>query len=481
MKADNKLVKMWSNMSIEVRTSMAIMTASFFQSGMRLLFVPVFTRLLSTTDYGVVTVFESIQNTLGTLTMLSLWTSVYNRGMQEFKTDRDRFTASLLFVGNICTLAVGMIFYVFHKQIMSFFILTGVLWVIMFANFLFLPAYNFWIARQKFEYHYHKMLLITILINLFSPICAVFTILSPVSDKALAKILGTELVLMLAYIPLFISTYHKCHWKVQWSYVKYGLKFNIPLIPHYASQQILSSCDRIMISRMINESSAGIYGLSYQISTVVHLVWASINAVLIPWEYNKIEKEEIQDIRLLTRNLMAVYAAVCVGIMFIAPEAVRIFAPSSYYEGIYVMAPVVAGTFFSGLYSLFAILEFYYKKTVYVMIASSIAAILNIILNAIFIPVFGYQAAAYTTLVCYCIYAFMHACNLKRLNISHYYDMKTITGISFFVMLVSTMISKTYDGFLLRYFLLGVILLVALIKREVAIKAFTSLKGKNNK
>lgn len=474
----NKLIKMWTGMSIEIRTSIAIMTASFFQSGMKLLFVPIFTRLLTTTEYGIVTVFESVQSTLGTITMLSLWTSVYNRGMQEFKTDRDQFTASLLFLGNICTLIVGAVFVIFHNQIMPFFTLTGILWVLMFANFLFLPAYNFWIARQKFEYRYQKMLLLTILINLFSPFFAVLMILSPISDKALAKIIGSEIILMAAYIPLFIITFKKSKWKVKQEYVKYGIKFNIPLIPHYASQQILSSCDRIMISRMVNEASAGIYGLSYQIATVVHIIWTSINAVLIPWEYDKIEKGKIEDIKRLTRSLIIAYAVACVGIMFIAPEAVRIFAPSSYYAGIYVMAPVVGGTFFSGLYSLLAILEFYYKKTVYVMVASSMAAILNVILNWIFIPIFGYQAAAYTTLACYCFYALLHALNLKRLKVFHYYDMKTIAGLSFGVILISIIIAQTYDGFAIRYSLLGILLLIAFVKRKVIINALFTLKKK---
>lgn len=483
MKSDNKLLKIWSDMSIEVRASIAIMTASFFQSGMKLLFVPIFTRLMSTTEYGIVTLFESIQSTLGTITMLSLWTSVYNRGMQEFKTDRNRFTASLLFLGNLCTLVVGLVFLALHQYILPYFTfkvtLTGTLWIIMFANFLFLPAYNFWIARQKFEYRYQKMLIVTILVNLFSPIFAVCMILSPVPNKALAKILGTEAILMAAYIPLFILTYKKSDWRIKKSYIIYGSKFNLPLIPHYASQQILSSCDRIMISYFIDEASTGIYGLSYQISTVVHIVWASINAVLIPWEYDKIEKGNISAVKQLTRNLILAYAAVCVGIMFVAPEAVRLFAPPSYYEGIYIMAPVVAGSFFSGLYSLLAILEFYYKKTVYVMIASSIAAALNVVLNAIFIPLYGYQAAAYTTMACYCIYALMHAINLKRLKISHYYDMKAIAGISVAVILIGTAITHTYDGFLLRYSLLGVILLIAWIRRNVILDALKTLKKKS--
>lgn len=476
---NNKLIKIWLDMSIEVRTSLAIMMANFFQSGMKLLFVPVFTRMLTTSEYGIVTVFESVQNTLGTITMMSLWSSVYNRGMQEFKTDRDRFTASLLFLGNVCTLAVGAVFVIFHKQILPFFSLSGLLWIIMFANFLFLPAYNFWIARQKFEYRYQKMLILTILMNLLSPIFAVLLILSPAKDKALVRILGTEVISMAVYIPIFIMIFKRSSWRVKGSYIKYGLKFNIPLIPHYASQRLLSSCDRIMISSMIDEASAGIYGLSYQIATVVQLIWSSINAVLVPWEFDKIEKGKVENIRYLTRNLITAYAVLCIGVMLVAPEAVKIFAPAGYYAGIYVMPPVVGGAFFGGLYNLFAILEMYYKKTVYVMLASSMAAVLNVILNWIFIPIFGYQAAAYTTLACYCIYAAMHAFNIKRLKLLHYYDMKTIAKVSLAVIVISIVVVYTYDGFVWRYSLLAVILLLALIKRNVIMDALGTLKKKS--
>lgn len=463
----NKLIKTWSNMSIEVRASLAIMTANFFQSGMKLLFVPIFTRMLSTTEYGVVTVFESVQSTLGTITMLSIWASVYNRGMQEFKTDRNRFTASLLFLGNIFTLGVGIVFLAFHKQIMPFFSLTSCLWIVMFANFLFLPAYNLWVARQKFEYHYQKMLMVTMAVNLFSPIFAVMMILSPVSDKSMAKILGSEIILMAAYVPIFIATFKNSNWKIKWSYLKYGFKFNLPLIPHYASQQILSGCDRIMISYIVNEASAGIYGLSYQIATVVNMIWTSVNSVLIPWTYNRIEEEKIDDIKRQTRNLIIAYAAICIGVMSVAPEVVKIFVPSSYYEGIYIMAPVIGGVFFTAVYSLFALLELYYKKTVNVMMASSMAAILNIVLNAVFIPVFGYQSAAYTTLACYCFHAFMHALNIKRLKLSHFYDMRAITVLSLAMIAISILVAQIYDGFIIRYSLLGVILLIAFLKLKM--------------
>ena len=47
---------------------------------------------------------------------------------------------------------------------------------------------------------------------------------------------------------------------------KHALMFNLPLIPHYLSQTILNSADRIMISSLVGASEAGIYSLAYSIS-----------------------------------------------------------------------------------------------------------------------------------------------------------------------------------------------------------------------
>lgn len=61
-----------------------------------------------------------------------------------------------------------------------------------------------------------------------------------------------------------------------------------------------------------------------------------------------------------------------------APEAVRIFAPKSYYEAIYCIPPVAMGVLFLYSYDLFAKFVFYYERTIMIMLASIWGAILNI-------------------------------------------------------------------------------------------------------
>ena len=61
-------------------------------------------------------------------------------------------------------------------------------------------------------------------------------------------------------------------------------------------------------------------------------------------------------------------------------------------------------------------IELFYKKTTFATVASTIAAVSNIILNYIFIKLFGFVAAGYTTMVCYALLALLHYINVKNKN-----------------------------------------------------------------
>ena len=94
------------------------------------------------------------------------------------------------------------------------------------------------------------------------------------------------------------------------------------------------------------------------------------------------------------------------------------------------MPPIAAGVFFTSYANIYSDIAIYYKKTKYVMYPTLVAAIANIILNYIFINIFGYQAAAYTTLISYILLSVLQAfwarklCKRNGIGISIYDDKK---------------------------------------------------------
>jgi O-antigen/teichoic acid export membrane protein len=134
-----------------------------------------------------------------------------------------------------------------------------------------------------------------------------------------------------------------------------------------------------------------------------------------PWIYQKIKEKRIKDIAPAAYMSIGIIMAVNLLLIMLAPEAVHIFAPPAYYEAIYCIPPVAMSVLFIYAYDLFAKFAFYYEQTRLIMLASMGGAVLNIILNYFRIQMFGYMAAAYTTLLCFILYDVFHYTLMTRI------------------------------------------------------------------
>lgn len=81
---------------------------------------------------------------------------------------------------------------------------------------------------------------------------------------------------------------------------KYALGYNIPLIPHYLSHQVLGQADRIMINSICGSAYTAMYTVAYQISMVLNIVTNAICNSFTPWAYMKLKEKDGKDIGNLT-------------------------------------------------------------------------------------------------------------------------------------------------------------------------------------
>lgn len=203
-----------------------------------------------------------------------------------------------------------------------------------------------------------------------------------------------------------------------------------------------------------------------------------------PWMYKKINDGKVEDISKVAYPAFALVALVNIILIALAPEAVALFAPAEYYDAIYVIPPVAMSVFFMFSYTFFAVFEFYYKKTQFVSIATTGGAILNIVLNYIFIQVFGYYAAGYTTLFCYISYALFHYIFMKKicrdyLDNAQPYNDKVYFSIAGIFLALGFAFLAVYSNSILRYALLSIIIVVVVLMRNrisQAIKTIISAK-----
>ena len=149
--------------------------------------------------------------------------------------------------------------------------------------------------------------------------------------------------------------------------------------------------------------------------------------------------------------------------MLISPEILLIIGGKSYLEARYVMTPVTMGCVCQFLYTMFVNIEQFKKKTVGMAIASAIAAITNFGLNNLFIPRFGYLAAAYTTLAGYFLLLIMHMFLVYRLNFAKAYSYKLVLLSVAVGCICMGIITFLYDYTIVRYIVFLIYLIAVII------------------
>jgi len=213
----------------------------------------------------------------------------------------------------------------------------------------------------------------------------------------------------------------------------------------------LAQFDRIMIHRIIGSLQAGYYSFAYNVGTIYQVVANSLDTVWMTWFYEKMSGKQYGQIRKVATYYACLLAVGAMGLMLISPEVLLIMGGAKYKASIVCAVPIVLAMFFSAMYHFPAAIEYYYKKTHMIAIGTCAAAVINIILNAIFIPMFGYVAAAYTTVACYVIYYFLHVLISKKIHGSVLYSMKWHLLFVLLVVLCSVISLLMIDLWVGRY------------------------------
>ena len=461
----------YKGLSEAVKASVWFTICNILQKGISTITVPIFTRIMSAEQYGLFAVYQSWYQIISAFATLSIYNGIFNNGMIKYEEDKDSFTSSiqsLCFFNALLLLLIYLINISKWNSILE--LPTGVV-IVMFLELLFSPAFLLWSARQRFEFKYKRLVLITLIVSFFSPLVGIISVLMTKQYKAEARIYAFAAIQIVCGVFFFIynlkagkKVYNKKYWL-------YTLSFGIPLIPHYLSQSILNQSDRIMINNMNGSDKAAIYSVAYSVAMLMTLVTNAINNSFVPYSYQKIKKEKYKDISENADKLISLVGiAVCLIICF-GPEIIKIFAPVEYYEAIWIIPPVALSVYFMFLYPLFGNVEFYFEEKVFVTIASIGGAFLNIVLNYFCIKRYGYLAAGYTTLLCYIVFAICHYMFMKIVIKKHIpgtkiYNMKFIVGFSFAMIIITMFMCFTYKYIIIRYVLVFILITIMIVRRN---------------
>lgn len=466
----NRLLKKYHAMPIAAKAAFWFMVCSFLQKAISILTTPIFTRLMSTEQYGQFTVYTSWMNILLVITTLRLNYSVFNKGMSKYKEDRDVYTCTMQYITTILAFALLIVYLLFHGPINSITELPTFIMLGMIAELISSPAISFWTLKKRYEYHYRDVVIRTFSMAFLNAALGVLAVTLAV-EKGYARIQSVILVNLCFGIPIYLYNLKKGHFKFNIEYAKFALLFNLPLLLHFLSIYILDHFDKIMIQKMVGFGAAALYGLTYHVGTLMKIFTSSLNSAIVPWMYGELEHKSFRKVDNVVFATTGLVALISLGLSVIAPEAIYLFAGPKYHEAIYVVPPIAVGMIFQFIYTMYANVEFYFDLNKAAMYISGVAALLNLVLNFIGIKLFGYVAAAYTTAICYLLMSVGHylymVFGVKRATGAepsfNAFRMFTVYG---FVAGICILISLLYPYPVIRYSLLALGIVIVWINRE---------------
>ena len=427
--------------------------------------LPILTNLLSTSDMGIATSFITLKNIVTLILLLSMYISI-DKIFVTLKEEEDRykFLSSIYIFSTISAIVIYAIYFIFRDLLNPILGFDTKFMTLMFVMCLLINGCTLMNSYWNFCNKAKNTFIYNLLVSPVSQILSIILVYVLATNKYLGRIIGVDFFNIVLGIGCGILILVRGKFTIKKEYVKESLQISLPMIPHLLAQVFLSSCDLLMIKNIVGESEAGIYSVAYTIANILYTISLQIFKPWSPWVYRRIENKETDSIKENSKIVMHVVWILCIGLFTLAPELIKLFINAEYVEASVIVAPICLGIFFQMMYIFFYDVEYFHKKNIQIAVFSIVTAVINIILNAIAIKIWGYQAAAYTTIISYFILCILHYFGMRKVDKTKYYDIKTLIILSLSLTII-TIVNVVFNKiFILRYAILVVCGIYILIK-----------------
>lgn len=215
--------------------------------------------------------------------------------------------------------------------------------------------------------------------------------------------------------------------------IKPYLAFGLPMLPTYLFEWIINSSDRYVIGYFMGNASVGVYSTAYSIGRLILMFMGPISFVLYPtivksWEAGKIEEAKTY-LKYSTKYFLMLAIPATFGLSVLAKPLLLSFTTAQFVYGSILIPVIAVSSLFSGFYSINMYILATAKKTKIIGEFLGISAIVNFVLNIVFVPLLGILGAAISTLISFLILSLLmyyRAVNYIKFNFELIFILKSV-------------------------------------------------------
>lgn len=421
------------NKKIELaKNTLIILLGKFCTQFLSFFLLPLYTKYLTTSEYGVYDLINTYLILLVPVISLELSDAVF-RFLIDSRNDEDKekkIISSIIF--GILTV-VGFITVI--ALIVSFFIKIDYLYFIIF-DAIAMTLSNFALQSAR-GLGSNKDYAIGSIITAFLTITVSTLFLLFTNFKIEGILISIAIANLSCYIYIYIRLkLFKLIKKEGFNknQLKKALKYALPLIPNSISWWIINVSDRTMITAMIDASANGIYSVANKFSSafvslysVFNLSWSESAALNInAKDKDKFFNETINE-------MLKFFSCLGLGIIGVMPFVFNIFVDNNYNEAYNYIPLLIIGSIFNIGVGLTSAIYVAKKMSKEIAKTSIFAALINIGINVFAIRIIGAYGACIST-----IFAFFTMFIYRWIDLQKYIKLKI--DIKFILSFIAIMI-----------------------------------------
>lgn len=283
----------------------------------------------------------------------------------------------------------------------------------------------------------------------------------------------TETLSFFSYIhPLWIKNKLFPNLLFRRSAMKKHLKIGLPLVPHTSAFFLLDFSDRLVMMKMgVSTANIGLYDFAYRFAGYARVFSESIHQASTPL-FIKLFKNDrssnfLKDIIFL-ENYVVSFVSFAIALWL--KEIFSIMVNNQDLNSTYNMGIILTMAYvYKPMYTAMATVFYYFEKTKEFWKISFTAGVLNVALNIIFIPIYGFKTAVFTTFLSFLFigYAGFYVTQFKKLYSPNFHPLLWV-GYTI-VLLISSYFFKDAELFM-KFVLTLVVLIFTIVKALPLIK-----------
>lgn len=392
--------------------SLIYMLPTIAARGVNFVVTPIYTRLMSASDYAIVGLAATISPLVTYVLCMSVHSAILRLHF-DYPDERERkrlYSTITIFLAVVPALIAGILevcgsFGLFDHALRSVTYtphLRLMLWSGMLGVFPGIYS-NIYIAREDPR----RVTARNVFIVFVTVGCGLF--FTAVLHQGAVGLLRANLISAIVIaIFTFVSVLRMSGVSFSWSHLRAALIFGIPIVPHQLLSWVLSASDRIILDRSVSKQELGCYSLACTLCSVIPVVSAAVSGAFSSIANRRFQSEGVKSLPQLGTMAIVPVVFIGMGVALVGGDFVRWIMPVAYHRTADVLPWIALGYTLQGLFVVASLGSYLSKKTGLVPFATLFAGLANVGLNLALVPRLGINIAAINMTIGYGIFALSH-------------------------------------------------------------------------